>query len=286
MLPDREYEPGESDVLYHYCSAETFLSICQNKTIRFSDLFSMNDFMEMRWGYGVWEEAATLVLGKVGKPFLDRIDVVLHEHGKAALSLACCFSKHGDVLSQWRAYAEDGRGYAIGFRAKEMKKLPARALEVLYSRDRQVEEVKNVILTLHNVSEVEKKLEEGDFESLCIFMAYDLASLKNPAFIEEAEVRLIHGVTLQPSGESAQLIDMGGTAFGKPIEPQPVEFFVRDGVPVPYMDIDFSDGGMENLICEVVVGPKNQALVSGVSIFLETVGVSNVKVIRSKASYR
>lgn len=27
----------------------------------------------------------------------------------------CCLSEHGDILSQWRTYADDGRGFAIGF---------------------------------------------------------------------------------------------------------------------------------------------------------------------------
>ena len=31
------------------------------------------------------------------------------------LPLIGCFSKNGDLLSQWRAYAEDGKGFSIGF---------------------------------------------------------------------------------------------------------------------------------------------------------------------------
>lgn len=31
------------------------------------------------------------------------------------LPLISCFSKNGDLLSQWRAYAEDGKGFSIGF---------------------------------------------------------------------------------------------------------------------------------------------------------------------------
>ncbi|WP_416152053.1 DUF2971 domain-containing protein [Pseudomonas sp. Bout1] len=38
------------------------------------------------------------------------------------MGLATCFSKAGDVLSQWRAYADDGQGYAIGFDSKLLKK--------------------------------------------------------------------------------------------------------------------------------------------------------------------
>ncbi|HEY8660108.1 MAG TPA: DUF2971 domain-containing protein [Hanamia sp.] len=31
------------------------------------------------------------------------------------LPLIGCFSKNGDLLSQWRAYAEDDKGFSIGF---------------------------------------------------------------------------------------------------------------------------------------------------------------------------
>lgn len=35
----------------------------------------------------------------------------------------CCFSKEGDILSQWRAYANDGRGISIGFNLKKLEQL-------------------------------------------------------------------------------------------------------------------------------------------------------------------
>ncbi len=50
MLIPRIYEPNDEKILYHYCDASAFHAICTNKKMRFSDLFSMNDFMEMHWG--------------------------------------------------------------------------------------------------------------------------------------------------------------------------------------------------------------------------------------------
>src|SRR5688572_7105323 len=103
MLPNRQYSPNDSDVIYHYCSAESFLAICNSKCIRLTDVFSMNDFMEMRWGYHVWEMAATKVADETGIEFLNDIDLVIHESGGKALPLAACLSRDGDLLSQWRA---------------------------------------------------------------------------------------------------------------------------------------------------------------------------------------
>ena len=45
--------------------------------MRLSDLFSMNDFMEMHWGYSIWEKAASEILDEVGREFLDEIDKII-----------------------------------------------------------------------------------------------------------------------------------------------------------------------------------------------------------------
>jgi hypothetical protein len=50
------------------------------------------------------------------------------------------YSLDPDVLSQWRAYADDGRGFAIGFSPKLMQ-MPAKKLRVLYDEDRQLYEM-------------------------------------------------------------------------------------------------------------------------------------------------
>src|SRR5687768_12796503 len=137
MLVSRVYKPADDAILYHYCDAAAFQAICTSRNMRFSDLFSLNDWLEIHWGYSIWEAAATQLLDKVGRPFLDEIDKIIHTSGMCGLPVASCYSLDGDVLSQWRAYADDGRGYAIGFKAKDLLKLPVRPLKVLYNRDEQ-----------------------------------------------------------------------------------------------------------------------------------------------------
>ena len=45
------------ELIYHYCSLETFVQIIKNKTIRLSDLDKTNDYMEKRWGMELLQEA-------------------------------------------------------------------------------------------------------------------------------------------------------------------------------------------------------------------------------------
>lgn len=126
-------------IFYHYCSPETFLSICSGKKLRFSDLNSMNDHLENIWGYNIWIEVANDLLQaeEIHKDFIDRIDSVLHMASFTFLKLACCLSKDGDVLSQWRAYASDATGYSIGFSANDLLKMPVRILKVIYDKEEQ-----------------------------------------------------------------------------------------------------------------------------------------------------
>jgi hypothetical protein len=283
MLPSRVYQPAASELIYHYCDATAFLAICTGKKMRFSDAFSMNDFMEMHWGYRVWERAATVLLERVGREFLDRIDVVLHGFGLRGLPVVSCYSKLGDVLSQWRAYADDGQGYAIGFHAQSLLQMSVRPLEVLYEEDQQIFELQAGILALHKSAASEETPEFGLLSNL---LAADLAALKNPAFKEEQEVRLLHLLDFEESNSSLRLVDAGGRTFTKEVQGVPVSFRMRQNAPVAYIDLDFSDVGETNPIKQVIVGPKNGALLSGISVFLETIGLGGVEVRRSQASYR
>ncbi len=286
MLISRVYEPQNGDIVYHYCDGFAFHAICTNKKVRMSDLFSMNDFIEMHWGYYIWELVVTELLDEVGKDFLDEIDEIIHSAGKYGLLVASCYSLDGDVLSQWRAYADDGKGYAIGFNAKDLIELPIRSLKVLYEQKEQVEELKNTIKALYDVEKTEEVKFGSDFRRTCFTLAFDLAGFKNPAFKEEKEVRIVHVLDLEPSNDVLRLKDAGGHSFGKDCDGVPVHFRMRDNMPIAYIEQDFSNNGNINPIKEVIIGPKSEVLPSAISMFLETIGIDSVKIKTSNASYR
>lgn len=285
MLPERFFQSTGDELLYHYCTPSAYQAICENKTIRFSDIFSMNDFMEMHWGYDVWQSVATKAINDLGKEFIDSVDAVISESGVNILPLAACFSTQGDVLSQWRAYADDGKGFCIGFSAKHVTQLAARPLQVLYNREQQEQELERAIRVIHEVR-MEGNSSDSDFMGVCAALACDLASYKNPAFVEESEVRLLHIVAFAKSNEGLKLQAIGGTSFGEQSEPQRVGFTMRGSVPVPHVDLSILDPKAAHPIAEVLLGPRNDALPSAVSVFLETSGIGGVVVRKSIASYR
>lgn len=71
-----------------------------------------------------------------------------HMHKLRLTPYVCCFSREGDLLSQWRAYADDGAGFSVGFTSSWLNRkhgnCPMKLLEAEYDEDRQIE----LLLTL------------------------------------------------------------------------------------------------------------------------------------------
>jgi hypothetical protein len=107
-------------MLYHYTTESGLRGILESGTLWFSDIFAQNDPSELRHGLGI---AIDLLKSRITKerPEIDtfarqveRFDV---DAGIEAAGhfFICCFSADGDELGQWRAYADNGRGFALGF---------------------------------------------------------------------------------------------------------------------------------------------------------------------------
>lgn len=73
---------------------------------------------------------------------------------------------------------------------------------------------------------------------------------------------------------------------GKGFDGINIQFRMRNSTPVPFIEMDFTDKGQLNPVKEVIIGPKNDVSEGKLSVFLETVGLSDVVVKRSTASYR
>ncbi len=286
MLKNRWYEPADGEVLYHYCTAETFLAICSYKTLRFSDLFSMNDFMELQWGHDVLLEEAEQLKDEIGEGLLGEIIERVQGARFVGYPLASCLSTDGDVLSQWRAYAGDGAGYAIGFDAKKLSSLPVRPLRVSYDREQQKNEIRTLLRAIHHAENTEPGRDEQGLTMICTHLSFDLAAYKNPAFSEEKEIRLVRLIQHESTKGTLKLTDDIGPVFNDDNVPSKIGFHLRGSTPVPHLDVDFSMGREEACIAEVVLGPKNTSTPLNIAIFLETLGIENVRVRKSQASYR
>jgi hypothetical protein len=285
MIWDRWYEPNGEELIYHYCGAEAFVEIIHHRSIWLSASYVMNDAMERSWGYAQFQKAAKILAPETGAEFISQIAAAVDAGDEYAILMLACFSLDADVLSQWRAYGDDGQGFAVGFSPKLIKG-PVKQLRVLYDEDAQIREL---IGNLRHVYQFEKSKGfkyDDQFRSHVFHLGLDLCAYKNVGFREEKEIRLAHtcGIdrgkkTAVPHGARA----MGGERLSDPLK---IHFRNAKGVVVPYVIVDYSDSGAVQPIKEVVLGPKNQNAELNIEFFLNTVGVSNVNVRRSMIPYR
>ncbi len=124
-------------ILYHYCSNRKCFSILSSKTFRMSDIQKSNDSQELRLFFpslirrieqhyidapfpfqykNMSNVSAMLVMTRESLDFWNR-----QFTNGGFTNYVACFSENPDVLSQWRGYADDGRGCCIGFSKEQIE---------------------------------------------------------------------------------------------------------------------------------------------------------------------
>jgi len=285
-------------ILYHYCSNETFKSIIEGRSIWLSSLSLSNDSMEGKWLRNVFTKVCAE--GKLDEHSQKQVIEQFAMFEDLLDGLGLCLSEHGDMLSQWRGYASDGAGVCIGFSKKYFEELfdPSADREKpwvsLVQIEYDLEEQKKIILPTYN--KVKKFIEEGAFKfvgrrvlldsrtdeeiaadrkkqenafyGLAASMrelVFSLYKLKNPAFREETEWRLISYLTKSERDECE------------------IRSSLDRIIPYRVFEIPENEDGP---ILKVILGPKNITPVSIVDALLKQRGYKRAEVVRSAASYR
>jgi hypothetical protein len=110
-------------IIYHYTNDVGLRGILKTGRIWLTDIFSLNDPSELTHGL---RHAVQILKNEAaaGPPesraFAEYMRTFVEEGGGVQTSahyFMCSFSSSGDDLGQWRAYADNGRGYALGFDA-------------------------------------------------------------------------------------------------------------------------------------------------------------------------
>lgn len=114
-------------VLYHYCSNAAFQSIVENRSIWLSALSLSSDTME---GKLVTDVIAKMAKSDgVDQPNIERLKESVSLLEQMMEGLGFCLSEKGDLLSQWRGYADDASGVSVGFSNKYLEKLSEDSLK-------------------------------------------------------------------------------------------------------------------------------------------------------------
>jgi hypothetical protein len=287
---------SEPATLFHYCSNESFLSILKERQLIASALRLSNDSMEGKWIEHIFAGlcARDEQLSEHQSKLISNLEFLTDAFG----SVGFCLSEEGDLLSQWRGYADNGAGVSIGFNANYLHSIsldPGRIgilRKIIYDIEEQerslnpfLEQIKKHIadgamrsmtgsLLIPTSEEDRKQILEASSE---LWKSYLLASefiykFKNPAFREEKEWRLIYH-TLNPT------IEMSLDYL------RSMEFRAKHDRIIPIQKISLKDSNIP-VISEVLLGPRNITPVALASAALAKYGFKEVKVSKSKASYR
>jgi hypothetical protein len=185
------------DILYHYTSLNGFLSIIETQSLFFSNVNFLNDSKEIKHGVDIVLKAIEEIADSdILYKMKDNINL-LHKSEK----YVTCFSKEGDLLSQWRAYGNNGKGISIGFQFYDLTNSFDKFLtgtHIEYNEKIQIETIKeyiNLMIKFYISIEDNYDWNGQDFNNvvakqIITFFNDVIYGFKHPSFIDEREYRL------------------------------------------------------------------------------------------------
>jgi len=232
--------------LHHYATPAAFASIVSTRTIWATDARFMNDADELRYGLELCYRALD---EEVREPRLAPHVQALRERlaGRYGYStFIACFSERNDVPSQWKRYADNGKGFAVGFdnaclSALDFGGVSPRQMRVEYvaeaQKARAVEAVRNTLADICSLGG--NAASEFDVQSAFVFLAVELFSLcstfKTAKWSSECEWRVLY-------------FRDNDVPVGLPLRQR----FNPDGISVPYVALDLTSMRVRNPIFDCV----------------------------------
>ena len=286
---DRVIEP-----LYQYTSAAGLQGILESEAIWCTNYRHLNDPSEVRHGMAraqeVFEAAQKGIDGRAGLFLRCAADLFSHDNVATLEFFIACFSSARDDLGQWRAYGDNGRGFAVGFAPEMLAPKPPepglppekhsfvgrvryRPEEIMERSRRAIAQAATVFLTTADENrELMRDKAVGlpfmqDLGRLLIAeqLIWHALTSKHDAYKDEREVRMLmmgSGTMLKTATKTRM---RGSTEF------------------VPYIALPWPVREPDNIV-EIVAGPAATAQVA--TKLLATSGLPDVAVNPSGIPYR
>lgn len=319
------YKPPK--VIYHYCSVEVMKSILCNKNIWLSDTYKTNDKLEMYWILSnvrdvlpdIFKECAEKYKQEIVKYidiFIESFDNIIESYRQPneykSKKFVTCFSEKGDLLSQWRAYGDDGFGVSIGFDTKFLKlfeDLTSNEFsKIVYNKKKVItflkeligEQLKYIFMDCVN-DNLENTIEKIYLElSMLIRSIYDEGFIyKDPHFSEEKEWRLTQKATeanwhkedgVDCYGYSSTIDGFFADNLDGIFTRSKLKFRTKKGDLIPYIELGFEKIHTD-FIKSIILGPKckidkyDLILLLNSEGYIETVNDEKIRIIKSKNPY-
>ena len=314
-------------LVYHYCDNCKMANILSGKTLRMSDITKSNDYEEVKMFFpGILDaiedeyrkdEFPLQYMGITNRDALGKLldweyDILRYEFDRGGVTnFVVCFCEDGDVLSQWRGYADNGKGCSLGFSVKELEeycntyKGILRFERVDYKTVKEINEaiveealqVLNELRGLRNwIVEKLPSLNGEKIDKMCQYYFHQMISnvlmsslkYKNETFKEEQEWRLFFSQQIYKyakwiySDEEIETIvydDMLKVIKNR------IEFNVTSDDLIPFYPINFTEIS-PNPIKQVIVGPQNKIMEKDFSLYVASNKLNDIDFRYSRISYR
>jgi hypothetical protein len=292
--------------VYHYCSLDVFQKIIENKTLWLTDVSKSNDSMETKWFQNKccqvihdFIEAMNLTKENFNDDFEDRIKEILYD--KHYLFVSTSFSRIGDLLSQWRGYADDGYGLSIGINEEKLlninlyveKELKSAEIEANFLKydvveyDEKIQEKIISLMIANRIKNCQGKYISRILKEVALDCLEKTVFYKNHAFKEEKESRL--AFTL-PYYDEKLIRCVDDMPCSEDLKISKLKYYNNRKNLIPYVELDFKK--CKNFITEIGIGPKSQLIEKDIKLFLynneliDSINDEKIKVFKSKSTYR
>ncbi|AOR58829.1 DUF2971 domain-containing protein [Pectobacterium parmentieri] len=273
-------------IIYHYCSPEAFISIAKNKKLWLSATNNMNDSAEGVWLIETLKKVLSINVNSINRSSRDYIYNHLFLNNN--IKFISCFSKENDLLSQWRAYAQDGEGVAIGFDEDKFElssgfasnhpdpKESIKINDVLYLNNVELEAAIIQILRKHGIilSDGKDEISSEMLVKLSAELSFLSTIVKNVSFKEEKEKRITYSTLVMGNGEDNSTVIL--YPFGE------MHYRISGSFLTSYFEFGFKN----DAIVETIRGPKNKFSQYDIETFMGLNGLGLARAHRSTATYR
>ncbi len=299
--------------LYHYCSIETFFNVIKSNSVWLSDIEKSNDSLELTYmknEYANCIKAACLSFAEYHKKNaisyderrLNALLQILTNVSTLAIPITktwvFCLSEKGDLLSQWRGYADDGYGVSIGFDTKHL----FHVIDSIASTD----PMQGLIFFLSKINYSEKEMKEevqklisptecGKCETLQVLqekLTFPIAKIegsapyyKSESFKEEKEWRIALTTVI---GECCDYTKLHGVSDLAALSN--FDYIHSNKKLISHFELIFAD--LKKAINKIILGPKCKVSVEEMRYFLISKGLLNniddrtIEIQNSSSSYR
>lgn len=284
------------DELFHYTSEENLTNILKFGNLWATECTFLNDGSELLAGINVFREAVKSFHVPV---FIELVNSALTKwNDDSWMYFVISLSEDGDLLSQWRAYANDGMGCSIALDAKCIRGRAGFGEFVGLDADKLPKETSNFYHLLKVVYENEAKLEIAhqflqqaklqfdefdlgnpksdtkDLETFVLISALRLKefiiSFKNEEFSEEREWRVVSSLHRNDPAIASRHTGYGIAPYTK------TNLSPRDEINASRLPVK-----------EIILGPRNRTKLNqkGLALFLKQMKC-DARIALSKSSYR